>query len=112
GNSFYAAAKAAVNNLTQSLAREYGGTGVRVNGVSPGLTVTDMTAVVFDPNSAYKHLGDEAIERIPLGRAGEPEEIAAAVTFLATRDASFINGVNLPVDGGTSATNGQIHWRF
>src|SRR5262245_2437691 len=76
GNSFYASAKAAVNNLTQSLALEFGDTGVRVNGVSPGLTVTEMTALVFDPNSAYKHLGDKAVERIPLRRAGQPEEIA------------------------------------
>jgi meso-butanediol dehydrogenase / (S,S)-butanediol dehydrogenase / diacetyl reductase len=71
-----------------------------------------MTAVVFDPSSPYKHLGDEAVERIPLGRAAQPEEIAAAVAFLASADASFINGVNLAVDGGTTATNSQIHWRF
>ena len=112
GNSFYAAAKAGVNNLTQSLALEFGRTGVRVNGVSPGLTVTDMTAVLFDPSSPYKQIGDEAVERVPLGRAAQPEEIAAAVAFLASAEASFINGANVPVDGGTTASNGQIHWRF
>jgi meso-butanediol dehydrogenase / (S,S)-butanediol dehydrogenase / diacetyl reductase len=57
GNSFYGAAKAAVNNLTQSLALELVPNGVRVNGVSPGLTVTDMTAVLFDPDSPYKQHG-------------------------------------------------------
>ena len=112
GNSFYGAAKAAVKNLTQSLALEFGRTGVRVNGVSPGLTVTDMTAMLFDPNSPYKQLGEQAVNRVPLGRAAQPEEIAAAVAFLASADASFINGVNLPVDGGTTASNGQIRWRF
>jgi meso-butanediol dehydrogenase/(S,S)-butanediol dehydrogenase/diacetyl reductase len=110
GNAFYAATKAAVNNLTQSLALEFGRTGVRVNGISPGLTVTDMTAVLFEPNSPYRQIGDQAVERVPLGRAAQPEEIAAAVAFLASDDASFINGVNLPVDGGTSASNGQIRW--
>jgi meso-butanediol dehydrogenase/(S,S)-butanediol dehydrogenase/diacetyl reductase len=110
GNSFYGAAKAAVNNLTQSLALELGRTGVRVNGVCPGLTVTDMTAPLFDPSSPYKGVGDQAVDRVSLGRAAQPEEIAAAVTFLSSTDASFINGANLPVDGGTSASNGQIRW--
>jgi meso-butanediol dehydrogenase / (S,S)-butanediol dehydrogenase / diacetyl reductase len=110
GNSFYAAAKAAVNNLTQSLALELGRTGVRVNCVCPGLTVTDMTATLFDPNSPHKQLGDEAVDRIPLGRVGQPEEIAAAIAFFASAEASFINGANLPVDGGTTASNGQIRW--
>jgi meso-butanediol dehydrogenase/(S,S)-butanediol dehydrogenase/diacetyl reductase len=69
-----------------------------------------MTAILFDPNSSYKQMGDQTIGRVPLGRAGQPEEIASAIAFLASPDASFINGVNLPVDGGTSASNGQIRW--
>jgi Enoyl-(Acyl carrier protein) reductase len=51
-----------------------------------------MTAIVFGPSSPYKQIGDEAVERVPLGRAAQPEEIAAAVAFLASADASFING--------------------
>jgi meso-butanediol dehydrogenase/(S,S)-butanediol dehydrogenase/diacetyl reductase len=69
-----------------------------------------MIARLFDPNSPYKPTGDQAVDRVPLGRAGQPEEIAAAIAFLASADASFINGVNLPVDGGTTASNGQIRW--
>lgn len=69
-----------------------------MNGVSPGLTVTDMTAMLFDPNSPYKQLGDQAVDRIPLGRAARPEEIAAAIVFLASPNASFINGANVPVE--------------
>ena len=93
-----------------SLALELGRTGVRINCVCPGLTVSDMTSVLFDPNSSYKQMGDQAVERIPMGRVGQPEEIAAVIAFLASADASFINGANIPVDGGTSASNGQIRW--
>jgi meso-butanediol dehydrogenase/(S,S)-butanediol dehydrogenase/diacetyl reductase len=110
GNSYYGATKAAVNNLTQSLALEFAPQGVRVNSVSPGLTVTDMTALLFDPKSPFKSIGDQSVNRIPLGRAGESKEIAAAVAFLASRDASFITGANLAVDGGMSASNGQVRW--
>lgn len=112
GNSIYAAAKAGVSILTQSLALEFGPTGIRVNAVCPGITVTDMTAPLFGPASPYKQIGDATVERVPLGRAGQPDEIAAVIAFLASADASFINGVNLPVDGGTTATNGQIRWEM
>jgi meso-butanediol dehydrogenase / (S,S)-butanediol dehydrogenase / diacetyl reductase len=110
GNSIYAAAKAGLVNLTQSLALEFGPLGVRVNGVCPGVTVTELTTALFDPSSPYKQIGDAALERVPLGRAAQPDEIAAAIAFLASADASYINGVNLPVDGGVTASNGQIRW--
>jgi meso-butanediol dehydrogenase/(S,S)-butanediol dehydrogenase/diacetyl reductase len=54
--------------------------------------------MLFDPNSPYKQLGDQAVDRIPLGRAARPEEIAAAIVFLASPNASFINGANVPVE--------------
>ena len=103
GFSFYNASKGAVSNLTRALALEFGGRGVRVNAVAPSLTVSDMTEGM---------MGDEAVmakfkDRIPLGRAATGEEVAAVIAFLASADASFVNGVVLPVDGGLSASNGQ-----
>ena len=101
--SIYNAAKGAVTNFTRALALDLGPKGVRVNAVCPSLTVTDMTRDM---------LGDAALmakfaERIPMGRPGEAEEVADVIAFLASHDARFVNGVNLPVDGGLSASNGQ-----
>lgn len=101
--SAYNAAKGAVSNLTRALALEYGGQGVRVNAVCPSLTMSDMTAGMGDD----KALMAKFAERIPLGRGAQPEEIADVIAFLASHDARFVNGVNLPVDGGLSASNGQ-----
>ena len=103
GLSFYNASKGAVTNLTRAMALELGGKGVRVNAVNPSLTLTEMTAG-FAEN---KELLAKFAERIPLGRPARPEEVAAVIAFLASDDASFVNGVNLPVDGGVSASNGQ-----
>ena len=103
GMSPYNAAKGAVVNLTRALALDVGKKGIRVNAVCPSLTRTGMTENM---------MGDEYLlakfaERIPLGRVCEPEEIAAVIAFLASDDASFMTGANVPVDGGVSASNGQ-----
>ncbi|MDR5816013.1 MULTISPECIES: SDR family oxidoreductase [unclassified Caballeronia] len=103
GMSFYNAAKGAVTNFTRALAMDHGRDGVRVNAVCPSLTATDLTQDM---------LGNEKLmakfeERIPLGRVATPEDIAAVIAFLASDDARFVTGVNLPVDGGLSASNGQ-----
>lgn len=103
GMSFYNAAKGAVSNFTRSLALEYGGQGVRVNAVCPALTKSELTADMADD----KALMDKFAERIPMGRAAEAEEVADVIAFLASHDARFVNGVNLPVDGGLHASNGQ-----
>lgn len=103
GLSFYNASKGAVSNLTRAMAMELGGKGVRVNAVNPSLTMSEMTSDL----TANKDILAKFAERIPLGRPARAEEVAAVIAFLASDDASFVNGVNLPVDGGVSASNGQ-----
>ena len=85
--------KFAVNGLTVSLARELGPKGIRVNAVAPGITETDMMKAV------PKEVIEPMIERIPLRRLGQPEDIANAFVFLASDEASYITGVILSVDG-------------
>ena len=89
----YPASKFAVNGLTVSLARELGPKGIRVNAVAPGITETDMMKAV------PKEVIEPMIERIPLRRLGQPEDIANAFVFLASDEASYITGVILSVDG-------------
>ena len=89
----YPASKFAVNGFTVSLARELGPKGIRVNAVAPGITETDMMRAV--PQEVIQPM----IDRIPLRRLGQPEDIANAFLFLASEEASYINGVVLSVDG-------------
>ncbi|MBC9177864.1 meso-2,3-butanediol dehydrogenase [Pseudoroseomonas ludipueritiae] len=99
----YNAAKGAITNLTRSLAMELGEHGVRVNAVNPTFTATGMTEDMLGD----QELVQKFLERIPLGRIGQPEDVADVIAFLASEDARFVTGVNLPVDGGLSASNGQ-----
>lgn len=101
--SVYNASKGAVTNLTRSLALELGAEGVRVNAVLPSVTRSNMSAGLMD----NEPLMEAFRQRIALGRIGEPEDVAGPVAFLASEDARFVTGVNLPVDGGLSASNGQ-----
>ena len=103
GMSAYNAAKGAVSNFTRALAMDLGEFGVRVNAVNPTFTRTAMTGDAQQDDE----LVEAMIARIPLGRAGEAEDVADVIAFLASRDARFVSGVNLPVDGGLSASNGQ-----
>jgi 3-oxoacyl-[acyl-carrier protein] reductase len=94
GQSNYVAAKAGVIGMTKVWARELGRKGVRVNAVAPGFIATDMLATV--PEKVL----DSLREKTPLGRLGEPGDIANAFLFLASDAASFITGTTLSVDGG------------
>ena len=85
------------------MALDFARDGVRVNSVCPTMTATAMTAGM----ASQPELMAKFRDRIPLGRAADPKEIAAVIAFLASDDASFVTGVNLPVDGGTSASNGE-----
>lgn len=94
GQVNYSSSKAALVGMARSLTREIGGRGVTANVVAPGFIETDMTAVLpEDVIARYK-------AAIPAGRLGQPDEVAAAVTFLASEEAGFISGAVIPVDGG------------
>lgn len=103
GTSAYNAAKGGVVNLTRALALDLGRRGIRVNSVCPSLTRTGMAGDA----TADAELVARFERRIALGRICEPHEVAAVIAFLASDDASFVTGVNMPVDGGVSASNGQ-----
>ena len=94
GQANYAAAKAGLLGFTRSLARELGSRNITVNAVAPGYITTDMTAGLSEENKA------RMLQNVPLGRFGAPEEVAAAVAFLAGETAGYITGQLIVVDGG------------
>ncbi len=102
----YAAAKSAVINLTQFLAREWAAKGVRVNAISPGFFPAEQNrALLFKEDGSYTERGGQIIGHTPMARFGQPQELAGAVVWLAShRAASFVTGQNIVVDGGFSAT--------
>ncbi len=102
--SAYVAAKAGVANLTRSMALEFGPRGILINAVAPGSTLTRGTeALFYARDGAYTENAESLLSHIPLGRPGKTSEIAAAVLFLVSPDASYINGAILTVDGGWTA---------
>lgn len=94
GQAVYSASKAALLGLTKTLAREYASRNVTVNAVAPGFIDTDMTSVIGAPAK------EGMLATIPLGRTGKAEEVAAAVAFLCSDEASYITGETLRVNGG------------
>ena len=101
----YNAAKGGVVNLVRAAAVDHAHEGIRINAVCPGATLTHMTRPMLERDSGvYDHLR----RRIPMQRWAEAREIAAAIVFLASTDASFITGAVLPVDGGVTASSGQF----
>lgn len=96
----YTASKAAVAMLSRQAALELGGRGIRVNAVSPGLVETPLTAGML----GIEGLEEKFIERIPAGRAAQPEEIASSIVYLASDDASYVSGTNHIVDGAWNTT--------
>jgi 3-oxoacyl-[acyl-carrier protein] reductase len=94
GQANYAAAKAGIIGFTKSLAREVGSRGITVNAIAPGFIDTDMTKALAEPQRASMSA------QIPLGRLGQPADIAAAVAFLCSADGAYITGETLHVNGG------------
>ena len=95
----YTASKHGVLGLTRNYALMYGGRGVRVNCVNPGYIETPMTEFMLSDDARR----EDAVGLHPIGRLGKPEDVANAILFLASEDASFVTGVALPVDGGYTA---------
>ena len=93
GQANYAAAKAGIIGFTKALAKELGGRGITVNAIAPGFIKTDMTSAVIEKNLS-------AEGKIPLKRFGTPEDIAPMVVFLSSKQASYITGQVIAIDGG------------
>jgi NAD(P)-dependent dehydrogenase (short-subunit alcohol dehydrogenase family) len=98
GGSIYAMTKGGIVALTRDLAAEWGAYGIRVNAIAPGWIRTPMTqALQDDPERSAKML-----ERVPLGRWGEPDDVAAVVVFLASDASAYVTGCTIPIDGGAA----------
>ena len=104
GGAAYSASKAGVINLVQTAAQQLSGSGIRVNAICPGLIETGMTKPIYEMARASGQEGRIG-EINPLGRGGEPEEIARAALFLASDESSYVNGSAIVVDGGLSTSH-------
>jgi NAD(P)-dependent dehydrogenase (short-subunit alcohol dehydrogenase family) len=111
GGMAYSAAKAGVINLVQTSANQLAGTGIRVNALCPGLTETGMTKPLFDQARARGNEGRIG-QLNPLRRYAHPEEAAAVAVFLASDDASYVNGQAIAVDGGLSSSHPTVPGKF
>ena len=102
--SAYSATKAALRSLARTAAAELVERGIRVNAVAPGPIETPIFGRTGLPQQAIDEWAKQVLEKVPMKRFGQPEEVAATVAFLASQDASYITGVEINVDGGA----GQI----
>lgn len=99
----YGAAKAGLENLTMTMAVEWGHMGVRVNAVAPGVVVTEETMAMLSGDRAQKQ-----VDTVPMGRLGQPHDIAAACVYLASDEAQWVSGITIPVNGGSRISVGYL----
>lgn len=99
----YGAAKAGVENLTMTMAVEWGHMGIRVNAVAPGVVVTEETTAMLAGERARKQ-----IDTVPMGRLGQPADIASACVYLASDAAQWVSGITIPVNGGSRISVGYL----
>jgi NAD(P)-dependent dehydrogenase (short-subunit alcohol dehydrogenase family) len=99
----YGASKGAVSLLTKQMAVDFGQQNIRVNAINPSFVVTDINRAMFDEMKAQKTPWEKMIEQHPLGRLGEPEDVAYAAVYLASDESRWVTGICLPVDGGYTA---------
>jgi len=104
GATAYNASKAALIQMTRTLALELGEFGIRINSVLPAVVETEMYRNRFTDATEYKHVISQMAQMHPLKRVGQPIDIAKSVAFLASQDASWITGISMPVDGGMLCT--------
>ncbi len=105
GNSAYSTTKGAVMNLTRSIAVDYGPHGIRCNSISPALVRTEMAETRLKPGDIWEErAAREWIPNYPIGRIGQPEDIAYGALYLASDEASWVTGIDLTMDGGKTAS--------
>jgi NAD(P)-dependent dehydrogenase (short-subunit alcohol dehydrogenase family) len=99
----YSASKGAISSLTRQMAVDFGPRNIRVNAINPSFVITDINREMFDRMKEYREPWERMIEQHPLGRLGQPEDVAYATVYLASDESRWVTGICMPVDGGYTA---------
>src|SRR5581483_2101186 len=99
----YSASKGAISSLTRQMAVDFGPRNIRVNAINPSFVITDINRAMFDRMKECREPWERMIEQHPLGRLGQPEDVAYATVYLASDESRWVTGISMPVDGGYTA---------